>query len=197
MKFIPVFMLSLLFGCSSQTMKSDYSEQVLSRIDGLTERPAWFKESESFKIVNGEVVSLGNTSIPADHRLESAIRIAQSNAKAGICNSIEQKLEFIFQNAEEGTTLDANQVRFIGSEVCKLTSSSLKNDKIYWEKVLAFKTNGEKSVEYKVYASVTMSEIELKKAILESLSKRSGKVALSKNFTQTVEKNWEKLTKGE
>lgn len=197
MKLIPLFLLTLAVGCSTQPKKIDYSEQVISRIDSLSERPDWFKESESFKITDGEVYSLGSTSIPAEHRLESAIRIAQSNAKASICSAIEQKLEYFFQNAEEGTTLDTNQVRFIGSEACKLSSSSLKNDKVYWEKVSSIKNSGDRQIEYRVFATVKMNESELKTAILEAIKKREGKAVLSKSFLNSVENNWEKLTTGE
>lgn len=188
-----LFVTLILFtGCSSTTQ--DMSDKVLARIDGLSQRPEWFKESETQKIENGEIISLGSSTISADSRLEAAIRIAQNNAKAGMCSAIEQKLEFIFQNAEEGTQMDSNQVRFLGAEVCKLTSSNLKNDRIYWEKVSTSNNAGQRQIEYRVFATVKMPEVDLKMAILESLNKRAGKNNLSKTFLESVDKNWKKLT---
>lgn len=197
MKLLLVLSVSLLFGCSSQTKNLNFEDKVLSRIDGLSERPDWFKESEAFKIANDKVISLGSTTLPADHRLEAGIRIAQSNAKAGICSAIEQRLEYLFQNAQEDTTMDTAQVRYIGAEACKLTSTSLRNDKIYWEKVLTLKNSGEQVVLYKVFATATMNESDLKAAILEAMTKKSGKNGLSKNFAESVEQHWDKFSKAQ
>src|SRR5581483_6442033 len=89
-------------GCSSATKMptpETAEDKVLSRIDDLSHRPDWLKESETFKIKDGMVYSLGSTTIPGDHRVEAAYRIAENNAKAAIAAAIEQRLNFIFQNA--------------------------------------------------------------------------------------------------
>lgn len=191
----------LLTACSSQNVSTpkvetnqiEDSEKVISRIDSLTERPSWLKESEIFKIKDGNVVSLGSTSIPGNHRVDAAIRIAINNAKSGLCSAIEQRLDFIFQNAQEGTELDTNSTRFIGAEACKITTSSMMNDKIYWEKVLTTYESGEKKSQYKIFALVVISESEFKKAIIDSINKRSGKKGVSKEFAEKVDKHWDQF----
>lgn len=200
---ITLMLLILAYGCSSNQKdlntnfpaESELEEKVISRIDGLSSRPTWFQESEVFKISEGNVISLGSAVIPGDHRLDGAIRIAQSNAKMGICSSIEQRLDFIFQNAQEGTNLDSNQTHYIGAEACKLTTSSLQNGKIYWEKVVSKKDSGEKYSQYKVFATVMMKEDELKKAILKVANNHAGKGGLSKDFADKVNEHWDQFSK--
>src|ERR1035441_1809092 len=114
MKFVLWSVLLVgLVGCSSTEKKSAseaVSDKVLSRIDDLGERPNYIQESKPFRFENGMVISTGMTTIPASNRVEAAYRIAQNNAKASIAGAIEQRLDFVFQNAEEGTTLDGTQV---------------------------------------------------------------------------------------
>jgi hypothetical protein len=195
----------ILAGCSSHQnvqnqnfpTDSELEEKVISRIDELNARPSWFKESDVFKIADGNVISLGASVIPGDHRVDAAIRIAQSNAKAGICSAIEQRLDYVFQNAQEGTAIDSNQVRFIGAEACKMTTSSIRNGKIYWEKVASRRDSGERFSQYKVFATVQMTESDLKLAILEVINKSAGKGGLSKDFAKKLEQHWDQFTKPE
>lgn len=201
---IPTILL-IACGCSSnQNVQnsnfpddSELEEKVISRIDGLSSRPSWFKESEIFKIQDGNVVSLGSAVIPGNHRVDAAIRIAQNNAKGGICGAIEQRLDYVFQNAQEGTAIDSNQARFIGAEACKMTTSSILSGKIYWEKILSKRDTGERFTQYNVFATVIMSESELKAAILDAISKRAGKGGLSKDFAKKVDQHWEQFTRPE
>jgi hypothetical protein len=194
--------LLFAYGCSSnqnvQTPNfptdSELEEKVISRIDDLGSRPSWFKESEVFKVADGNVISLGAAIIPGDHRVDAAIRIAQNNAKSGICSAIEQRLDYVFQNAQEGTAVDTNQARFIGAEACKMTTSSIRNGKTYWEKVASRRDTGERFSQYKVFATVQMTESDLKLAILEAINKRSGKGGLTKDFAKKVEQHWEQFT---
>lgn len=116
-----VLLTILTQSCSSTVMtiagKDFRSDVVLSRIDNISSRPDWLKESEPFKIKNNEISSLGSTTIAGDERIDAAYRIAESEAKASISKGIGQKMSFIFQNAEEGTKFDSAQVSFIGSEI--------------------------------------------------------------------------------
>ena len=86
MYLIPLILL--MFGCSSipkVATSENTPDVVLSRADDLSSRPDYIKETEPFQISNGDVVSLGMTTIPADHRIEAAYRVAENNAKRGIC----------------------------------------------------------------------------------------------------------------
>src|SRR5690606_1816438 len=102
----------LACSCSSGIKNSETEkDKILSRIDNLDERPDYIKESEPFRFENGNIISTGMATIPSSNRVEAAFRIAQNNAKSAIAGAIEQRLEFIFQNAEEGTSIDSTQAR--------------------------------------------------------------------------------------
>ena len=117
MKTVLIGFLFLIAACSStpkNTQGQDIeADRTLSRIDDMSSRPSWLKESQPFSVVSGEVSSLGQTQIPGDNRVEAAYRIAESNAKEQIAKAIEQRLDYVFQNAEEGTSIDSTQARFI------------------------------------------------------------------------------------
>lgn len=188
----------LCAGCAS-TVKNPIKaetdpDNVISRIDDLSSRPEWLKESEPFRISGGKVYSLGSTTIPGDQRVEAALRVAENNAKAGVANAIEQKLEYIFQNAEEGAEIGADQARYIGAEASSLITSSIRSDKRYWEKVATTQDSGERVTRYKVFALVSMPEGDFKKAILAATRKAEGKKGLSKNFAEKVDKHWDQFT---
>lgn len=192
---------ALLSSCSS-TQKQEETEKapvarpdhVIERIDNLSSRPSWISESEPFRIQGGNVVSIGLTEIPGDHRVSAAYRIAQNNAKAGIATAIEQKLEFIFQNSEEGSSFDTTQARFIGAESSKLLTNHIRPGKNYWEKVASWDEFGNQSIKYKVFSSVTMPEAEFKRAIKAAIKKAEGGQKLSQTFSTMVDKHWDQFT---
>jgi len=184
-------------GCASNPNRIAYDvpeDRVVSRIDRMGDRPAWLVESAPFMIDGGMVVSLGETEIPGDHRLEAAYRIAQNNAAAGVSGAIEKKLDFIFQNAEEGTGTDMRQVRFIGAEVTRLVTSSLRPGKRYWEKVVHFSDYGMRQTKYRVFATVEIPEPDFRQAIVDSLRRHAGKAGLSAEFAEKVDQQWDRLT---
>lgn len=191
--------IGLLMAACSSTVKSPTAaeldpDKVLARIDDLSSRPDWLKESEPLRFESGNVISLGSATIPAEDRVESAYRISENNAKASIASAIEQKLEFIFQNAEEGTQIGAEQARFIGAEASSLITSSIRPHKRYWEKVATTQDSGARVTKLKVYSTVTMPEADFKRAIMNAIRKAEGKKGLSKDFGDKVNQHWDKFT---
>lgn len=193
MKFLSVV---VMVGCTttpSQVTSENQPDKVVSRINDSDERPKWTDESSPFKIEDAKVVSLGQTTIPGDNRVEAAYRIAENNAKQGICSAIEQRLDFVFQNAEEGTDIDSTQARSIGAEACKMTTSSIRNGKRYWEKVATTTDSGSRVTRYKVFATVEMPESDFKRAVLEAIKRQQGKGGISKDFADKVNNHWDKF----
>ncbi|MBS1983224.1 MAG: hypothetical protein JST16_03550 [Bdellovibrionales bacterium] len=186
--------LALLGACSSHPPSPENQEdKVLSRANDLKERPSWIDETEPFKIENAQAVSLGLTTIPGDHRVDAAYRIAENNAKAAIASQIESKLSFVFQNAEEGTSGDSSQARFIGAEASEMLTSSIKPGRRYWEKVATTTDSGARITKYKVFVTVTMAESDLKEAVRRAIAKREGGGQLSANFSKKVDEHWDKF----
>lgn len=187
----------LIMSCSSSPTVVNGIEikkdEVLSRINGASERPDWLDESTPLTIKDGYIYSLGNTTLDADSRVEAGYRIAENNAKALLASSIEQKLDFVFQNAEEGTDLNSRQAKFIGGEFSNLTTNSLTPHKRYWEKVAVSSSSGQRSIQYRVFAAVKMKEADFKTAVLESIKKQQGKNGISKDFAKQVDQSWDRL----
>lgn len=196
MKKIVILMVSALaVGCASLPEKEGLrmpKEEVISRIDGMSSRPSWLKESEPFLIKDNVVSTIGMATVPADSRIEAVYRVAANNGKAEISKAIEQRLSFVFQNAEEGTGFDANQVRYIGAEATELTANSFKLSHQYWEKVFAVDEHGQSKTFYRVYALITMPETDFKQAIIQAANKRLGK-GISNDFKQKVDAHWDKF----
>lgn len=187
----------VLSGCSGSSVKPEADiqpDRVIQRIDELDSRPDWLTESTPFLIEGDRVISLGETEVPADQRLDAAYRIAQNNAAAAVAGAIERKLEFILQNAEEGTGYDARQVRFIGAEVTRLVTSSLRPGKRYWEKLVASAGSGQHRLRYRVFATVEMPESDFKQAIGDALRRNAGKAGLSAEFADKVDQQWDRIT---
>lgn len=177
--------------CSSVSMK----DQVIARSDDLSSRPEWVKDSETFTVSKGTVYMLGSTTIPATSSPDRAYRIAENNAKQGLSSAIEQKLDFVFQNAEDGTEIGSDQTRFIGMEASKLVTSAIRPSNRYWEKVVTVTgaNADDKAVVYRVYARVAMPEKEFKKAIERAIAKAQKK-GLSADFAKKVDAQWDRFT---
>lgn len=177
--------------CSSVSMK----DQVIARSDDLSSRPEWVKDSETFTVSKGTVYMLGSTTISATSSPDRAYRIAENNAKQGLSSAIEQKLDFVFQNAEEGTEIGSDQTRFIGMEASKLVTSAIRPSNRYWEKVVTVTgaNADDKAVVYRVYARVAMPEKEFKKAIERAIAKAQKK-GLSADFAKKVDAQWDRFT---
>ena len=189
-----------LFGCSSAPKNANSEntpDRVVSRINEMSSRPSWLNEEKPFEIKDGSVHSLGQTTIPGDNRVEAAYAIADNNAKSAICSAIESRLDFVFQNAEEGTAIDSTQTRRIGAEACKLTTSSIRTGNRYWEKVATTTDSGDRVTQYKVFATVSMPETDFKRSVLNAIKKQEGKGGLSQDFEKKVSDHWNSFVKGQ
>ncbi len=191
-------------GCSSTPNNTESDaltpetapDKVLARINDMSNRPSWLNEEKPFDRRDGSVIFLGQTTIPGDHRVEAGYAVAENNAKGSICGSIESRLDFVFQNAEEGTGVDANQVRRIGAEACKITSSSIRPGNRYWEKVATTTDTGERVTRYRIFATVTMPEGDFKRSIMEAIKRQRGQGGISQDFAKKVDQHWEQLVNG-
>ena len=188
--FYALVAIAALSGCAS-AMK----DEVLARSDDFTSRPKWVREENTFTVEKDNVYILGFHEMPVvGKRLTTGYRIAENNAKAGFSSAIEQKLNFIFQNAEEGDEMGAEQTRFIGGETSKLTASAIRPDKRYWERVSrVVDADGRREVVYRIYVRLAMPEADFKKAIEEAIKRNSGKKGISEDFAKTVNANWDKM----
>lgn len=197
-KVVLVPLLGLIAACSSsptiQVPTNVGQEKVINRIDDLSSRPSYITEQNPFKIEGGKVYALGETTGPIDSNLSALYRIAQNNAKSLISSSVEARLDYILQNAEEGITMGTSQARYIGSEVSQLTTHSIRLDHQYWEKVATVQESGQVTVSYRVFALVEIPEHDFKTAIFDAIRASQGKLGISAEFAKKVDEHWEKIT---
>lgn len=192
-------LLVALSGCSDAPFTPDapddiMPDRVIARMNDLEARPSWLEEGDPFIVDGDQVVSLGATEISADKRIDAAYRIAESNAQAAIAGAIEKRMEYIFQNAEEGTGFDSTQARYIGAEATRLLASSIRPKHHYWEKIAYTAQTGRRLAKYRVFASMEMPADDFKRAILEAARRASGKGQLSADFAQKVNEQWNRIT---
>lgn len=199
MKKLSFLVLALATGCSSappvvQVPSNVGEEKIISRTDGLSSRPNYIHESEPFRVESGKVYALGQTTGPIDSNLSALYRIAQNNAKSIISTSIEGRLDYVFQNAEEGIQMGASQARFIGSETSQLTTHSIRLSHLYFEKVATVQESGQVGLSYRVFALVEIPEQDFKTAIMDAIRASQGKGGLSAEFAKKVDEHWDKIT---
>src|SRR3989338_3729137 len=196
--FSEVLLAAFMFrSCASvptSTSSENVPDKVISRIDNMDQRPAWVTESEPFRIENGQVISIGVTTLGGDNRVEAVQRVAANNAKAAIASAIETRLETLFQNAEEGTAIDSSQVRYVGSEATSLVTNAIRPGKFYWEKVATSLDSGERVTRYKIFSSVTIPEADYRKAVLDAIRKAQAKGGISADFAKKAEAQWDRLS---
>ena len=181
-----------LSACSS-AMK----DIVLERSGELSSRPKWASDEKTFTIEKGVVYMMGRHEMPAtaDKRLTTGFRVAENNAKAGLSGAIEQRLNFVFQNAEEGDEMGADQTRFIGGETSKLVASSIRPTNRYYEKVSrVVNADGDRDLIYRIYVRMSMPEADFKKAIQDAIKRNSEKKGLSEDFAKKVEEHWDQMS---
>ena len=170
-------------------------DEILARSDNLSSRPKWASEEKTFTIEKGNVYMMGMHEMPvAGKRITTGYRVAENNAKAGLSGAIEQRLNFIFQNAEEGDEVGADQTRFIGGETSKLVASSIRPANRYWEKVArVIDADGNRDMIYRIYVRISMPEADFKKAIEDAIKRNAGKKGISEDFAKKVEAHWDQM----
>lgn len=191
-KFLVFCFIALsLVSCGSNKIKKD---KVVARIDNLKSRPKWIKESTPFYVKDGEMYMIGQTKLPArDANISMGYRIAENNAKMAFSAMIEQRLSYIFQNAEEGLNINASQAKYVAGETSKVTVNSLMLSDRYWEQVVStVDAEGARQMYYVIFARVKISEDEFKKTVNNALEKNKNK-KLSEKFKQQVDSHWDDL----
>lgn len=170
------------------------SDKVIQRSDDLSSRPSWVKESTPLTKKGSDLYFLGQARIPAEKaNVTMGYRIAENNAKNSIAGAINQNLTYMFQNAEEGTSYDTNQVQFVSTESAKALMSKATVSDRYWEKVLStVNAEEDKEMFYSIYTRVKISEADLKKAIDNTLNKNKG---ISEDLKKKATQQWDMMVK--
>jgi hypothetical protein len=192
---IPLSLIVLQACSSTPPVKGYQDDETLSTVNN-SRQPDWADETKPFVIKSGKVYSIGVTTLRGSDRPEAGSRIAENNARANFAKAIENRMEFVFQNAEEGTDTDSGQnARYIGSEVSSLTSHSMTVEGHWWKRYAQSQEDGSRKIYYKVYSMVAMPESDLRKAIDAAINKVPEK-KLSQSFQAKVDAQWDRFVEG-
>lgn len=181
--FLLVFLVG--YGCSTT---GDF-ERVVSRMDGVDEKPKWATLSNIVHTKNGKMYALGVIEAGSDAKIHALSRIADNNARVEISKQVENSIDTILQNAEEGVD-GTNLARFIATEVSSLKSRDISVESRYYQKVLRTDENGEKSLVTQMYSLVSIPEITLRKLIKERVANNN---QISEDFKLKIDKQLDTL----
>ncbi len=194
-------MSAALNACSSAPKmangESFEKDQILSTA-GDKPMPEWAEQGElqPFVVKSGKVYSVGITTLRGDERPEAGLRVAENNARANFAKAIENRMSFVFQNAEENTSFDSVQSKWIGSEVSELTSQNMMPEGRWWKRYAQTQEDGSRRIFYKLYSLVTLSESHLKQAIFKAANKGVAQNQLSPDFKKQAERHWDRFLEG-
>lgn len=180
---IAIGFITIVSGCSSIP-----GERVLARADRLSEAPEWASFTKASFVEDNSVKFIGTHELAGDHRISSGCKIAQNKAKGEIASEISQKLNFVFQHAEEGSEIDLEQTKYIGGEASKLTASAIHYEGCYWERVAIQSGFGSYDVRYRIFAKISIPQKDLLDAI-----RKASRGQLSESFAKEVANHWDSL----
>jgi hypothetical protein len=167
------------------------------RVKTSVKRPVWIREDAPFGLFNEKVVALGKITTAPGVGTEEGYIIASNQARDVACKSIEHRIDFIFQNSEEGSTVDASQLKVFTADTCKWFSSNSKRLKRYWEKVATTASNGDRVQVYHVFVTEAVEEPSFKKFVLKMVKQAEGKNGVEKGYSKVVRSRWEQFLAGE
>jgi hypothetical protein len=173
----------ILTSCASSPKLGDRSiekDETLSTLNDKSQ-PDWADELKPFYINGQNVYSVGVTTMYGNERPEAGMRVAENNSRSNFAKTIQDKLEFYFQNAEENGGMEGTQSHFLGSEVSKLTTHSMRIES-YWYKRYASTQEDGRHIYYKIYALVSMPLKDVQAAMDEALSGKVNEHKLSEDF---------------
>lgn len=192
-----VLLLPALLAACSSAPKMDNGQkfekdQTLSTLNDSSQ-PNWADESKPFVIQDGEVQSLGIVELKGDQRPEAGMRISENNARANLSKAITNRMEFVFQNAEENTDADSTTAKFIGSEMSSLTSHSIRVKAHWYKRYMQTQEDGSHKIKYRIYSLVTIPETDFKKALSDAVTGAVNEHKISSSFQEQVNKQYDKF----
>jgi len=197
MKFsvLTLLLMAFLSSCASHE-KVVRHERLVSRMDGLSERPAWVMEHKPISIQKDKIVALGTSALTDEHRMEVAFRIAERNGKHLLQENLETKMKSIYQGLAKSTAKEQKHFMDIQKDLLRSIMDLAKVGGKYWEKVQVSEGDQVKANENKVYVSIETSKDQFLKKVEQVFSKAQSKKQLSKNSALQIKSEWKKFISG-
>jgi hypothetical protein len=172
-------------------------EKVYTPVGKVVKRPAWIDPKNPFQLKGGEVHALGTTVTPPGAGVDEGYIIASNSAKDVICKAVQYRLDFIFQDSEEGSSVDHKQIREIGMDICTSLPKVTHSGQKYWEKVMTTASNGDRVVVYRVFVTDVIPEKKFKSLVAGTIKMQEGKGDIPKGYAREFRKRWAAFLKGE
>jgi hypothetical protein len=113
------------------------------------------------------------------------------------CKAIEHRVDFIFQDSEEGSSVSHKTLKAMTAELCKWFSVNSKRGQRYWEKIATSASNGDRIQVYRVFVTEVVNESDFQKAVLRVIKKEEKSSTLPKGKSKEVQKRWTHFVAGE
>lgn len=193
--YLPILATLALSACSSPGVKNYQKDDVLSTANE-TSQPDWADETKPFAIRDGKVLSVGVAWIRGDEIPSAGTRVAANNARSNIAKAVENRMEFVFQQGSENFSMDSQTAKFIGSEVSRTTSSSMREEATWWARVAQSQEDGSRTIRYKIFSLITMPEADFKVAVQRAMSGSNQERKISSEFKDQLSKQWGRFVEG-
>ena len=179
-RIIPVISLAaVLAGCTTSMR-----DEVIARSDELSSRPEWARDDNPITVKGDDLFVTSMAAVRSERaNISQGYRIAENQAKTDLSNAIKTEIKTNFVDAQEGVAGDRFRAEFLSIEKSEIAFSGLMPLNRYWEKVLVTNADGDKEMEYRFFARMTMKERDFKKQMNQFLNGNKG---LSPEFNKRV-----------
>lgn len=184
-----------MVGCSSAARLDDNREIVpdktLSTLNDSSQ-PSWADEAKPQTIQGQDMMSVGVTTISDTDSLSMGLRVAENNSRVNLAKTIENKLEYYFQNAEQSGGIENSQAKSLGSETTQLTTHSLKLESYWYKRYVTTQETG-RHIFVKIYALTSMPVKDVRTAMDQAISGKVNEHKLSEDFKAKADAQFSKI----
>jgi hypothetical protein len=187
-----IFMLAIIFiaaNCSTGS-KNVVKENLISRMDGLSQRPAWVLEARPVSIQQNTIVVLGSSHLTDEHKMDVSYRIAERNGKHLFQETLESQSDKIVQSLGKLKAKEQKQLADFRKEILKGMMDSVVLGKKYWEKVEVVRADVDSSKQNKVYVSIELGKDNFIKKLDQILARAQSKKSISKANVLKIKNEW-------
>lgn len=188
MKSLSILLVLVTFvGCATI-----YREEVVATMESR-EKPKWATLENAYFIEKDKVFYVGVTEAISTSRTSALLRVSDINARSEIAKEINNQINVVFQNIQEGIDDGGNFARLYSSEVSKFLSHGIKIEKRFWEKVYIQNPKYGHEVVTRAYSLLSIKRSSLRKPIKLASTKstitRKMREILDKQIMNEIENN--------
>ena len=188
MKYLlPLLIILLQIGCSTNKNKTEGGENILSSSNGQLSYPEWAYEKPRY-IDNDTLFVTGAFQINPDQNVNACLSAALLNAKANLAAEINSRIEKKTQLGEEGFEVGQNSLQNMIHEFVKIDRLTSSSEAKRWFGKTSAVTSGKELATIKCFVQISMGLPEFKQNVYAAVVKIDPSV--SKDFKNKLEREW-------